>query len=301
MWGTWQPTYHPASGRMDRYARLTETYLERSGLRVVTIWDDATSRQRASYSEHCRSLYGATVQNFKDVPSVEGSVEGGRVRFDRLVIPYAGTLAHIRSSLERELGRWDGKSPLFLAYQVSIWGEMKPDRIVELAREVNERFPDKVRFVRADHYFNLYNEAHGLPFNLVLSAATEVHGGDASKRPGLVADGTPFSLWTSSEEGQKWLRFDFPEAYRITRYLIRHAGASGMARDLNTRDYTVQASADGESWKTIDAVRGNREDVTDVDLDPVSARYLKIIVDDSGGDRTARIGEVEVFGKRERA
>ena len=70
-----------------------------------------------------------------------------------------------------------------------------------------------------------------------------------------------------------------------------------MGRDLNT----VQASADGESWKTIDAVRGNREDVTDVDLDPVSARYLKITVDHPGGDPTARIGEVEVFGRRERA
>jgi hypothetical protein len=238
------------------------------------------------------------VQNFKDVPSVAGSVEGGRVRFDKLVIPYVGTLSHFRASLEKELGHWDKKSPLFLAYQASIWGEMKPDRIVEFVREVNERFPDTVKFVRADHYFNLYNEAHGLPFNLVLSATTQVHGGDPSRSPELVADGTPVSLWTASEDGQKWLRFDFKEVYRITRYLIRHAGAGGMGRDLNTRDYTVQASVDGESWKSIDSVRGNREDVTDVDLDPVNARYLKITVEDAGGDRAARIGEVEVFGKR---
>ncbi|MBN1419570.1 MAG: discoidin domain-containing protein [Planctomycetes bacterium] len=285
-------------GRMDRYARLTETYLERSGLRVVTIWDDATPTQREAYAEHCRSLYGATVQNFKDVPSVKGSVVGERVRFDRLVIPYVGTLTHLRSSLERELGRWDGKSPVFLGYQVSIWGEMKPDRIVEFVRGVNERFPDTVRFVRADHYFNLYNEAHGLPFNLVLSPSTKVEAGDPSGSPELATDGTPSSLWISSGSGPRWLRFDFGGSCRITRYLIRHAGASGMKRDLNTRDFTVQASADGESWKTIATVRGNREDVTDVDLDPVSARYLKITVDDPGGDSTARIAEVEIFGNR---
>jgi hypothetical protein len=63
----------------------------------------------------------------------------------------------------------------------------------------------------------------------------------------------------------------------------------------------VQASVGGESWKTIDTVRGNREDVIDLDLDPVNAMYLKITVEDAGGDRTARIGEVEVFGKREGA
>jgi hypothetical protein len=113
--------------RMDGYTRLTETYLERSGLRVATIWDNASPRQRASYTDQCRSLYGATVQNFKDVPSVQGSVESDRLRFDKLVIPYATTYAHIRRSLADEIRRWDGNAPRFLAYQISIWGEMKPE------------------------------------------------------------------------------------------------------------------------------------------------------------------------------
>ncbi len=284
--------------RMDAYARLTETYLQRSGLRVATIWDDATPMQRASYEEHCRNLYGATVQNFKDVPSVEGSVEGGRLRFDKLVIPYAGSYAHISGSLRSELGRWDGTSPLFLAYQVSIWNEMKPEKIVELAREVGEAFPDKVSFVRADHYFNLYNEAHGLPFNLAMSPRTAVTAGGAARNPELVTDGTPATVWTSSEEGAKWLRFDFGGAYLLSRCVIRHAGENGGGPEHNTRDFTVQASADGVSWKTIDVCKGNRENVTDVDLEPATARYVKITVDDAGADSTARIAEVEIFGSR---
>ncbi len=288
--------YLADQNRMDGYARLTETYLQRSGLRVVTIWDNATPMQRASYEKHCRNLYGATVQNFKDVPSVAGSVEGERLRFDKLVIPYVTTYPHLHRSLSRELRRWDGNAPLFLAYQVSIWGEMKPDRIVELAENLREQFPGQVKFVRADHYFNLYNEAHGLPFNLAMSPKTSVRSGSSSASPELVLDGTPTSLWSCSKKGQQWLEFDLGEAFQLSRYVIRHAGEHGMSRNYNTRDYTVQTRADGESWKTIDGFKGNTENVTDVELDPVNARYVKITIEDPGEDSTARIAEVEIYG-----
>lgn len=284
--------------RMEGYARLTETYLQRSGLRVMTIWDNASAMQRDSYERICRSLYGATVQNFKDVPSVEGGVAGGRVRFDKLVVPYAGSYEHINSSLTREIKRWDGKSPLFLSSQVDIWGEMKPDRIMDLQRDLNGRFPDKVEFVRADHYFNLYNQANSLPFNLAMSPKTSVRSGDAASHPELTADGTPVTLWSSSQIETAWLGFDFGGSFKISRYVIRHAGANGMDRKLNTRDYTVAASADGKVWKNIDAFKGNTDNVTDVGFRPVTARYVKITVYDAGADGIARIADVEVFGSR---
>src|SRR5690606_101103 len=215
--------YLADEARMDGYARSTETYLQRSGIRVVTIWDDATPMQRASYERNCRSLYGATVHNFKDVPSVTASGEKGRVRFEKLVIPYTGTYDHLRRSLLRELRRWDESSPLFLAYQVQVWGEMRPHRIVEIARELEERFAGKVELVRADHYFNLYNEAHGLPFNLVLSRSTSVEAGSSRGDAERAIDGTPATLWTSSkDEGARWLRVDLGATYRIERYVIRH-------------------------------------------------------------------------------
>jgi hypothetical protein len=53
-----------------------------------------------------------------------------------------------------------------------------------------------------------------------------------------------------------------------------------------------------QSWTTIDVVKGNTSDLTDVDLEPVKARFVKIIVTDAGDDSTARISEVEVFGKK---
>jgi hypothetical protein len=151
--------------RMEGYARLTETYLRRSGLRVITIWDDATPMQRAAYEKYCPSLLGATVQNFKDVPAVESSVVNNRLRFDKLIIPYCSTYEHLHRSITRQLDRWDRHSPLFLAYQSSIWSELKPARLLEFCQEITTRMTNQVVFVRADHYFNLYNQAHHLPYD----------------------------------------------------------------------------------------------------------------------------------------
>lgn len=284
--------------RMAGYARLTETYLQRAGLRVVTIWDQASPMHRAGYAKYCRTLYGATVQNFRDVPTVEGSVEDGRLRFDKLVIPYVGSYDHILLSLTDQVGSWDGSSPLFLAYQVSVWGEMKPDRIIALQEEVTGRFPGRVRFVRADHYFNLYNQANGLPFNLVLSPATSIKSKDSQANPAFAIDGTPSTLWESASRENKALELDFGKPCRIHRYVIRHAGAGGMKPTLNTRDFTLQTRLEDGTWNIIDEFRNNTENVTDVELKPVTARHLKITVEDPGADGTPRIAALEIYGTR---
>ena len=69
-----------------------------------------------------------------------------------------------------------------------------------------------------------------------------------------------------------------------------------MSRDLNTRAYTVQARTNGKLWTTIDVFKGNKDNVTDVELSAVTARYVKIIINDPGADSTARIADVEIFG-----
>jgi len=228
---------------------------------------------------------------------VEGSVENGRVRFDKLRIPYAGSYEHISGSMIREIERWNGKEPLFLSYQVDVWGEMRPDRLVELHEDLSARFPGKVEFVRADHYFNLYHQANDVPFNLCMAEATSVRTGDSSDG-GVAADGTPATLWTAAEKGGQWLGFDFGEACRINRYVIRHAGDNGMEASRNTRDYTVLASLDGKSWKAVDVFKGNTRNVTDVEFAPVKARFVKITIQNPGADSIARVADVEIYGRR---
>ncbi len=290
--------YLKDSARMDGYARMTETYLQRAGLRVMTIWDDATPMQRQLYEKHCRNLYGGTVQNFKDVPSVASSVENNRLVFDKLVVPYAGSYQHISGSMNREINRWDGKEPLFLSYQANVWGELRVERLIELRDELEKKFPGKVEFVRGDHYFNLQNEAHHLPFNLAMAATTVVKADDAAEDVVAAMDGTPSTLWTSAKRGKRWLGFDFGEARKVHRYMIRHAGDNGMDPKLNTKEFALQASLDGKTWKTVDVCKANKANVTDIEFTPVSARYVKLVVNDAGQDSIVRIADVEIYGSK---
>ncbi|MDB6071447.1 MAG: hypothetical protein JWL81_2618 [Verrucomicrobiales bacterium] len=287
--------------RMDGYARLTETYLQRSGLRAVTVWDDATPMQRKSYEANCRQLYGVTVQNFRDVPSVAGSVENGRLRFDRLAIPYAGSFDHIHSSLKRRLERWDGHEAAFHSYQVDVWGELKADRLVALKETMEQEFPGKIEFVRADHYFNLYNEANNLPFNLCLASSTIMKGsaGQSPETAAAAMDGTPATVWSSVEGKNATLEFDFGGARILTRLILRHAGSAGLDPALNTRDFSVQGSLDGTLWTDICSGENNTANVTDYDLPagPPPARFVRIRFADPGVDGQARMADVEIFGK----
>ncbi|RYD19487.1 MAG: protein containing Coagulation factor 5/8 type, partial [Verrucomicrobiaceae bacterium] len=289
--------YLKDAARMDGYAKLTETYLQRSGIRVSTIWDDASPMHRASYEKNCRSLYGMTVQNFKDMPSVKGGVENNRLPFDKLVIPYAGSYDHIHGSLSRNISRWDGKEPIFISYQADIWNELKPDRLLQVHDDLMKQFPGKVEFVRADHYFNLHNEAKGLPYNLCMAASTTARS-DAEGATEALTDGTPETVWTSSKSGNTWVGFDFGKSHRITRYVIRHAGSNGMDPALNTKDGRVQASEDGKTWKNIGLIKGNTLDVTDVDCAPVTARFFRYAITSPGNDGKARIADMEVYGSR---
>lgn len=292
--------YTADESRIDGYTRLTETYLQRSGLRVTTIWDDATPMQREAYERNCRHLYGLTVQNFKDVPSVRGGVTGDRLRFDKLVIPYAGSYEHISSSMKRQIASWDGKSPRFISYQANIWGELKPHRLIELRDNLEKEFPGKVQFVRADHYFNLHNQADGLPFNLVLAVTSTLKSANSADNPAAITDGTPVTVWTTPKQDHSILEFDFGSQHTLSRCVIRHAGDSSLSAEFNTRSFTLKTSTDGKSWETAATIRDNTANVTDIDLPPVTARFLNLSVENSGADGTVRIADFEVFGSQEK-
>lgn len=143
--------------RMDAYAQLTARYLQRAGLRVVTVWDDLTPMQRASFAKHCPSSLGVTVQNFRDDPAVKSSVAENGLRFERLAIPYAGSYDDLRRSIEKEHGQLDGQSPRFVAYQADVWSPLQPERLIQLMTELKQQHPN-IEFVRADHFFELQRE-----------------------------------------------------------------------------------------------------------------------------------------------
>lgn len=266
--------------RMDGYASLTGTYLRRSGLRVMTIWDNATPMQRASYEKHCPTLYGATVQNFKDMPSVASSIENGRLRFEKLVIPYATTFNHLQSSLIQQLGRKKADTPQFLAYQINIWKELKPDRLNVLAAEIRERFPDQVEFVRADHYFNHFNEAHDLPFNLAMSAETSISPESAR----VLIDGTPATLWSSEGEETTEVTVTFARPAHLSRYRLDLGGSPD--------EEEIAISLNGTDWQALESTGRVAPGIYEVEFPPVEAAFLKI----RATRPVFRLAEIEIYG-----
>lgn len=103
--------------------------------------------------------------------------------------------------------------------------------------------------------------------------------------------------WSAAGEGPHWLMVDLRKEQTIRRYQVRHAGAY-EGSDLNTRDFQFQVSADGEQWTTLDTITGNLEDVTERNVEPTQAKYVRLYITNPQTaleDVAARIYEFSVF------
>jgi len=133
----------------------------------------------------------------------------------------------------------------------------------------------------------------------------------AAENATMAVDGGTSTKWTSNPPtvtpGDKWLRVDLGATYSINRWVVKHAGSNGEPATYNTRDFKLQASADGTNWTDVDAVTGNAAASTDRTVAAFSARYVRLYITapaQSGvgyavtpGDRSnARIYEFEVYG-----
>jgi len=265
----------------------------------VTVWDQVDEAQMASYAENARYLYGLTQQDWE---RQEGDIPAFTAGERLAVVPnlpcYASGVDVIYRFWERPIREFDGRGPLFLSAQGESW-KMGPDNVTALRDSLERLSPGNVVICRGDHFFALYNEAHGLPFNLALSPGMRVTSSRTATDAALAADGTPSSgrQWISSGGGEPWIAFDFGKAYEIDRYVVRHAGAAGEDAGLNTRDFVVETSTDGRQWSVADRQSGNTAMTSDVDIPAVTARMVRLRILDAGADGTARIGDVEIYGK----
>lgn len=282
------------------YAKLTQQYLEKSGLRVITIWDEVNKEQMGAYARNCRYLYGLTQQDWERRPyKVPTYIQDHKLAFIPNLPCYANGIDVIYSFWKDTIAGFDGSKPVFLSAQGESW-KMGPDNIVALKKRLEELSPGNIVICRGDHFFNLFNEANSLPFNLTLLPKMKVTSSPATtKNVGIAADGTPSEghIWTSKKDGDRaWIQFDFKEEYLINRYVVRHAGNAGLPESLNTRSFSVEVSNNGKEWTRVDTQKNNTSSVTDVDIIPVNGRYVRLLVHDAGADGVARVGDVEIYG-----
>lgn len=102
--------------------------------------------------------------------------------------------------------------------------------------------------------------------------------------------------WCCWDSGPKWLAVAFEKPQSVGRWIVYHAGAGSENAGWNTRDFQLQVSDDGNSWKTVDSVSGNRENVTDRNIAPsATGRYFRLYITNAGADDTARIYDFQLF------
>lgn len=283
---------------MEAYTKFSQQYLEKSGLRVITIWDEINEQQMETYATNCRYLYGVTLEDWERSKPIQTIVKQNKLAFMPNHPCYASNIEDIYVRWEKKIKAFDGTKPLFLAAQGESW-KMGPENIVLLKEKLEKLSPGNIVICRGDHFFSLYNEANFHDFNLTLSPEMLVTSSSTATQAAYAADGTPSGehKWISAGTGEKWIQFDFNDNFLINRYVIRHAGSDGMDASFNTRSFKLETSTDGATWETVSQYKNNTYNITDIDIDTVKVRYVRLTILDAGKDNTARIGEVEIYGK----
>ena len=281
----------------DRYMQLTQRYLEKSGIRVITAWDEINERQMESYATHCRYLYGVTQQDWqRQRTKIPAFTKQNRLAFLPNYPGYSNDIDRIVDVNKDTIAGFDGKYPMFLTTQGVSW-RMGPENLVAMREKLEALSPGNIVICRGDHFFTLYNEANCMDFNLTLSSKMKITSSKTSTHADYAADGTCAAgrTWISSPKGEKWIQFDFQKTYLMNRYVIRHAGAvNGMDETFKAKSFKVETSEDGKKWTLVGEQHNNRASVTDVDFTPVKARYIRINIAADG--KAVGIADVEIYG-----
>ena len=99
-------------------------------------------------------------------------------------------------------------------------------------------------------------------------------------------------------ESGNWIEVDLGKENIIKELRMSHAQAGGETASMNTSEYTIEISQDGENWVELDDIKGNNKAVSRDDLNYELARYVRVKVNKSeqGSGGATRIYEIEVLG-----
>ncbi len=183
------------------------------------------------------------------------------------------------------------------------------NRVREMARALplNSKLQTKARDLLLDaEKRNAAEMEARIKANFALRSPVQASGYDVEK--GDIADravdGDLKTRWAHKKQGEKWLSVDLNSTKQIGRWVIKTAGAGGEKAELNITEASLQKSDDGKNWTTVDTFTGNRKDIIDRIIRPVSARYARIISTKGGvkaGDNGFRVIELELTAADEQA
>ena len=132
--------------------------------------------------------------------------------------------------------------------------------------------------------FNPFNLAFGK--NAVASSST----GD-SKKASLATDGGTGSRWESEYSDPQWIYVDLGKEEKVENVTLKWEVACA-------KEYELQVSKDAKNWKTVYTNKAGKGGTEQIRLEPVTARYVKLV----GISRATQFGyslfEFEVYGEK---
>lgn len=161
----------------------------------------------------------------------------------------------------------------------------------------------KVYVASISNFISVYGPKKKAPSNQNLALKRQATGSspcDPSQTPDKAVNGSaesgPSDKWCSSASNAS-LTVDLGKPVSVGRFVVEHAGAGGDDFLLNTRDFNIQVSSDGTNFKTVANVTGNIQSITTHDIQPETARFvrLNIIRPAQIASSAANIYEFQVF------
>ncbi len=185
------------SANLAALTRVSDSYLRRSGLRIITIWDQVTTGVAQSFATNCGTLFGLTDQSGGTYTSTNLGL-----RTIGLTVTYSSATSDIINGITNAAKNWNGSAPLFLAVQANVWN-IGPSDLRNIANSLD---PNEYVFVRPDHLFLLYNRVNGMPVAMTKSSGG-VAGSSATLQGSVIPNAPSAAVWfdwgTNSSYGSR--------------------------------------------------------------------------------------------------
>jgi hypothetical protein len=143
-----------SSANVAAYTAAANSYLQRSGVRTITIWDTVSTATADAYATNCQTLVGVNDQS-------GGYYTGTDLKLPVLGLPangsYASTVAGLVNAITNTAANWNGASPMFIPVQGIAW-DITP---ADCQTVVSSLDPAKYIVVRPDQLFLLYQQSIG--------------------------------------------------------------------------------------------------------------------------------------------
>ena len=144
-----------SSANVTAFSKASNSYLQRSGIRTITVWDTVSSSTANSFATNCPTLIGLNDQDTGYYTANHGGLPViGFPGNDS----YTSTEALLYSGITNTAANWSGTAPMFLAVQGSGW-DISPADCLTLKNTLDT---NKYVMVRPDILFLLYRQSAGL-------------------------------------------------------------------------------------------------------------------------------------------